>query len=363
MRDARDERFVFDPFLPPDMLVRLREARSYFCPAAPGTAPVTRHPRRERLRRGAVPFAGAAVVIVALEVAGMPLAVLIAGVIGLFLYVPPRLPPGAPREKPFAVHIFWWLTGGGWMVWGLLFIVLITTFGTFAPQLLLLHVARYLHFVIRLPKGPLDFVPPEHFVDLTELGPTERSALRGVQDARGQVAEAQRLLGGAFDGTEALMVLREEEWGLATRLRRLAPLGREVDELTESAASQRVLDAMAPQRAVVDQARKAAMNRAADIERYIRPIDAAIRAKREWEQILHLERSADGYADVLAEAAADVPGGIPDGADPGGGTALEAARRTLEARIGEAVQANRWLLDAARRSAREAAERRRPEPR
>ncbi|TDE24013.1 hypothetical protein [Actinomadura sp. 6K520] len=362
MRNARDERFVFDPLLPPDMLARLREARSYFCPAEPGTAPVTRHPRRERLRRGAVPFAGAAAVIVALEVAGMPLAALVAGVIGLFLYVPPRLPPGAPREKPFAIDVFWWIVGGGWMLWALLCIALLAA-GVFSPQLLLLHVARYVHFVIRLPKGPLDFVPPEHFVDLTELGPIERTALGAVQDARNQVAEAQRLLGGAFDGTEALMVLREEEWGLAARLRRLAPLSREVDELTASAASQRVLDAMAPQRAVVDQAREAVMDRAADIERYIRPIDAAIRAKREWEQILHLERSVDGYADVLAEAAADVPGAIPDGADPGGGTALEAARRTLEARIGEAVQANRWLLDAARRAAGDAAERRRPEPR
>lgn len=148
------------------------------------------------------------------------------------------------------------------------------------------------------------------------------------------------------DGRSARTVLREEEWRTASEMARPAPLGREVDELRAEAASDRVHAALRPKAEVVDAARRAVLRWGNRVDRYMRPVGAAITAYREWEQLARLVWGTDAYADLLAHAHAGPAGDLPH--DPTGDFALMEARGAIEARVREAHEAADWLTAAAR---------------
>ncbi|WP_026413097.1 hypothetical protein [Actinomadura oligospora] len=189
----------------------------------------------------------------------------------------------------------------------------------------------------------------DRLVSLADLGDAERARLSRVRAVREQVEEAQRLLAPAFDGTLVLMTLREQEWMLATRMGEMAPLAAEVDHLDVAAATDRVRQAMRPQAEVVAAARRADEAVIERIEEYARPVERAILAHREWEQIQQLADNTDAYPGLLARAEA---GGTAD--DLAGAPALdrdfglEAARLAREDLTTQAVGANAWLLKALR---------------
>lgn len=195
--------------------------------------------------------------------------------------------------------------------------------------------------------GVTHVIGRDRLVSLADLGDAERARLSRVRAVREQVEEAQRLLAPAFDGTLVLVTLREQEWTLATRMKEMAPLAAEVDHLDAEAATDRVRQALRPQAEVVAAARKADEAVVERIEEYARPVERAILAHREWEQIQQLTDNSDAYAGLLARAEAGRPADDLAGAhDLDGDLALEAARQAREELTTQAVGANTWLLNA-----------------
>ncbi|MEV5576408.1 hypothetical protein AB0L06_40800 [Spirillospora sp. NPDC052269] len=195
--------------------------------------------------------------------------------------------------------------------------------------------------------GTTHVVGRDRVVFLADLGDTDRARLSRVRAVREQVEEAQRLLAPAFDGTLVLMTLREQEWMLATRMKEMAPLAAEVDRLDAEAATDRVRQALRPQAKVVAAARRADEAVIKRIEEYARPVERAVRAHREWEQIQQLTDNTDAYAGLLARTMAErAADDLTETRDLAGDLGLEAARQAREELTAQAVGANTWLLNA-----------------
>ncbi|GAB2507927.1 hypothetical protein [Nocardiopsis aegyptia] len=329
---------VFDPMLPQDLVRHLRKHPEDLTPVEPGTPAGRRRPRRGRALVGALALVGSLALVVAVEAWFGRWWALGTGFASLFCYVPPRgdVKRVATPLVLGACTIFpWWiwalaLSGTwAWLPFAFLHPVLFGLFVNWAP-------AREFH------------VPRDRYVLPEELAHPEQDRLERVRSVIGTVQEAERLLSSGFGGTDALLVLREEEWRLAESMRRIAPLAAEIDTLASNAVSDRVRRAMRPQVAVLAEARGAHRAAVERVEAYVRPVEEAVAAHREWEQYRRLAAGGDGYADVLAETRGRDHGALAGAPGLTADPALETARRELSRRTGRAAEANTWLLRAVR---------------
>ncbi|MCY9783876.1 hypothetical protein KIK06_08225 [Nocardiopsis sp. EMB25] len=257
------------------------------------------------------------------------------GFLGLFPYLPVRLSEEGMKGERMSLG-----AGLSWSFWavGITFVT-----GPFIP-FLLVHLLRYGLFV-SLGKPAEYVVPADRFVDPAELGYEARGRLRRIQDACDRVVEAQRLIPD-FDAWPALVVLLEQEWLVARDLARIAPLAEEVGRLAAEAASDRVREAIRPREKVVKAANRQVNRRLGRVAKYMRPVDAALTAHREWEQLSHLAGGTEDYADLLARGGSGPAGPLPH--DLHGDRALRASRAAIEGHVREAHEAAAWLTSAVR---------------
>ncbi|MFI6575988.1 hypothetical protein ACIBFB_09310 [Nocardiopsis sp. NPDC050513] len=89
-----------------------------------------------------------------------------------------------------------------------------------------------------------------------------------------------------------------------------------------------------------------ASRRLTRIGEYMRPVDAASTAHREWEQLSRLAGGTDDDADLVARTGSEPAG--PLSHDLRGDPALHAARAAIEERVREAHEAAVWLTAATR---------------
>lgn len=332
---------VFDPTLPAAVLADLGSGSGSLLVAEPGTPPRSRRFRRQRALSGVATLCVLGTVIVMLDQKAGSWWAWQAALIGSLAYLPWNAADRRSNSNDLvarcAVMLFpwaWFPDPAGLVVCALLQLLI---YGSFVAE--------------DGTGGVTHVVGADRLVSLADLGEIERARLSQVRVVRGRIEEAQRLLAPAFDGTLVLMTLREEEWRLAVRMREMAPLAAEVDRLNTEAATDRVRQALRPQAEVVAAARKNDKTVIKRIEQYVRPVDGAIRAHREWEQIQRLADSTDSYAGLLARTEAE---GTTDGLDGvhdlDGDLTLEAARQAREELTAVAMEANAWLLNALRSS-------------
>ncbi|MEV2275512.1 hypothetical protein AB0I72_07985 [Nocardiopsis sp. NPDC049922] len=329
---------VFDPTLPEAMLQGLRAESVEIQEAPAGSRPRLLRTRRERLITGGAAFTATliamAVCLFVLDATGWSVLV---GVTGMFLYIPLHLPKGGIKEELTYLFMGCLTSLGGLGA---------VTLGVFHPSLavlapcLLIHLVRYPYFVY-LGERAVYVVPADRFVDPSTLGIGERKKLRWIRNACDRVERAERLIPG-FDGRSALIVLREEEWIVARDLARIAPLSAKVERFKAEAASDRVRSAVRPQVAAVEAANRGVERRRGRIAAYMRPVDGALTAYREWEQLSQLPGSVDDYIDLIARGGSDPAGPLPH--DLHGDPALHAARDAVDERVREANEAAVWLI-------------------
>ncbi|GAB2508953.1 hypothetical protein GCM10026982_39220 [Nocardiopsis aegyptia] len=327
---------VFDPTLPMAGHPGLREQTVHVRVEPPGAPPFVRETRRERLLMGAVPFAVALFLMALCDfVLDMTLLSVAVGFLLLFPYVPLHLSEKGIKGELAAL-------GGGifWSLWGL---GLSAMGGAFFP-FIFVHGLRYGLFVV-LGKWVEFVVPRDRFVDPRDLGYMARGRLRRVQNACRRVEAAQRVVPD-FDGRSALTVLREEEWLVARDLARIAPLTEEVEGLRADAASDRVRAALRSREAAVGAAERVVDRRLERIEDYLRPVNAALTALKEWEQLSRLSVGGDAYDDLIAHAAGGPSGELAHGL--AGDHALRAAEEAIRAHVREADEAASRLASASR---------------
>ncbi|RKS05755.1 hypothetical protein DFP74_1366 [Nocardiopsis sp. Huas11] len=327
---------VFDPTLPMAGHAGLRATTVHVRVGPPGTRPLVLRTRRERLLMGAIPFVTALVLMAVCDLAleWTALSVLM-GFLTLFLYLPRRLSEDGIRGEP---------AGLGGVVFLSLFAAGMSTFAGALLPFLLVHLYRYALFVLH--GKPFEFaLPRDRFVDPRGLGYEAERKLSRVQDACRRVEEAQRVIPD-FDGRSALTVLREEEWLVARDLARVSPLTEEVAGLRAEAASDRVRAALRSREAAVGAAERIVDRRLSRIERYMRPVDAALTAYREWEQLSRLSVGGDAYDDLVAHTAGGPSGDLAHGLD--GDHALRAAEAAIRVHVREADEVASRLTSASR---------------
>ncbi|WP_116246684.1 hypothetical protein [Nocardiopsis sp. FIRDI 009] len=261
---------------------------------------------------------------------------IVVGVLGLFLYIPVRLGEDGIKGELSTLGF-----GLLWSLWG----IGMSGFGGAFFSFLLVHLLRFVSFVFFVGKVAEYVVPADRFVDRARLGHGARGKLRRVQDACDRVARAQRLIP-AFDGRSALVVLREQEWLVACDLARIAPLAEEVRRMEAEAVSDRVRAATHSRARAVEAANRQVDRRLDQIAAYVRPVDAALTAYREWEQLSRLAEDTDDYTDLLAHSGSDPAGPLPH--DLRREDALRAARSAFEERVREAHEAADRLASAVR---------------
>ena len=327
---------VFDPTLPMAGHAGLRAKTVHVRAEPPGTRPLVLRTARERLLMGAIPFTVALVLMAvcdfALDMTGLSVAV---GFLLLFPYVPLHLSEKGIKDEMTSLG-----AGLFWSLWG----VGLSALGTAILPFLFVHGLRYGLFVMSGEK--VEFVlPRDRFVDPRDLGYEARRRLCRVQEACLRVEEAQRLIPD-FDGRSALTVLREEEWLVARDLARMAPLTEEVADLRADAASDRVRAALRSREAAVAEADRVVRRRLGRIEGYMRPVDAALTALKEWEQLSRLAAGGDAYTDLVAHTAAGPSGDLAH--DLAGDHALRAAEAAIRAHVREAHEAATLLTSASR---------------
>lgn len=330
---------VFDPTLPTAMFTDLSSGSGSLIIAEPGTSPRSHRFGRRRALSGAATLCVLGTVIVTLDQVAGTWWAWPAALIGSLAYLPWD---AADRRSNSDT---WWGAAPMLFPWAL--------FPDPAGLIVcaVLQLLVYGGFVAEGRGGVTHVVGRDRLVSLADLGQVERARLSRVRAVCGLVEEAQRLLAPAFDGTLVLMTLREEEWRFAARMRKMAQLAAEVDRLNAEAAADRVRQALSPQAEVMAAARRDDKAVIKCIEQYVRPVEGAIRAHREWEQIQRLADRTDSYTGLLARTEVE---GITDGLagvhDLDGDLALEAARQACEELTAVAMAANTWLLDALRSS-------------
>ncbi|WP_412792092.1 hypothetical protein [Streptomyces sp. MS06] len=341
---------VFDPSLPADVLTGLRSNTAELYEAAPGTEPRFHQLRRERIAAGAVVWCLVVAVTSVAAYAAGPVLAWVIGMLGVFAYVPwNAVDRRANINGVLAIQGL--LSLPLFLPLGISFVILPDLSpGTAILRLAVLGLLPYGTFVGpgRLTPGDRAcVVGRDRFVRLSQLSYKECQLLRRVQSAYERVAEAQRLLAPAFDAGEVLKALHEQAWRLASRMAELAPLTREVDRLSKEAATEHVRASLRPQAEAVAAARAADAAVVRSIEDYIHPVDRAVRAHREWEQIHRIADLADSGAalSALAQVDAVAENRIP-APDLESDLGLEAARLARQELTAEAMSANTRLLDA-----------------
>jgi hypothetical protein len=303
VRRSLIKEMVLDPTLPDAVLTDLGSGSGSLLVAEPGTPPRSHRFHRQRALSGAVTFCVLGTVIVTLDQAA-----------------------------------------GGWWAWPAALIGSLAYLPWNAAD-------RRSNSDDLVARCAVMLFPWAWFPDPADLGGIERARLSRVRAVCERIEEAQRLLAPAFDGTLVLMALREEEWRLAARMREMAPPAAEVDRLKAEAATDRVREASRPQAEVVAEARKTDEAVIERVERYARPVEGAIRAHREWEQIQRLADSTDSYAGLLARTEAEkTTDGLAGAHDLDGDLTLEAVRQARQDLTAGAMEANDWLINALRGS-------------
>ncbi|MEV2274478.1 hypothetical protein AB0I72_02725 [Nocardiopsis sp. NPDC049922] len=329
---------ILDPTLPEAIHRAVREKPDSLIATEPGTAPVGRGHRFGRAVRGVAVLVLSIALMITVQYLYGRWWSMAAGCASLFLYLPPR-----PEEDRLRNAL---RTGAStilpWWIWA----IPMSSFGAWFP-FGILHLVTFNSFVGGAPKQEVR-VPRDRFVLPSEIARADRDRLRRMREVIGTVERAQTVLTPGFDGRDALLVLREEEWRLAESMRRIAPLAREINDLDGRAASHRVREAMRPQIAVLDEVRAAHAAAVDRAESYIGPVKRALTAHEEWEQCQRLAASGGAFADVLAETRGRDHGSLAGAPDLESDTALQAARLTLTRRTDEAAEANAWLLNAVR---------------
>lgn len=164
-----------------------------------------------------------------------------------------------------------------------------------------------------------------------------------IQHTIDQVAEAGRVLGEALDTDQALAVLREQEWQVASVLARQRELRRAHLRRWQRAATPRVREALKPQREALYRVEEAVRRRVEAITAYGRLVEEAVESHREWEQCQEAEETTAAYVDHLAAAQ-----GLAAQGDPVRdiSTAARAARQVRDERVRQLRDAGRLLSDA-----------------
>ncbi|GLY72163.1 hypothetical protein [Actinoallomurus iriomotensis] len=302
---------VFDPALPAAMLADVRSGSGELLVTGPGTPPGSHRFRRQRVMSGALTWCVVIVSVGTLEHVTGGWWAWPAGVLGALTFLPwnavDRRRDREPVVAGSVAMLFPWALFPGLA-------------GLAVCAFLLLMV--YAGFVADCGGGTTHVVGRDRVVSLADLDEAERARLSRVRAARERVEEAQRLLTPGFDGTLVLTALREEEWGLATRMREMTPHAAEA----AGRADETVIEL---------------------VEQYVRPVERAIQAHREWERIQRAAGGDEAHAGLLARAEAGSRS--EDTAEPSdldGDLTLEAARRACEELTAEAMRANVWLLNA-----------------
>lgn len=150
--------------------------------------------------------------------------------------------------------------------------------------------------------------PQEHYRDRVllpeDISAADHGLLVAVQQTMDQVADARVELGGSdtLDTTRGLLVLREQEWRIASLLARQRELRREYIRRWQQASSPRVREVLEPQRRHLIAVEGHIRARVDQIVDYGRLVDASVLAHREWEQCQEALDSMDAYTDLRAEA-------------------------------------------------------------
>ncbi|OLT26999.1 hypothetical protein BJF83_19655 [Nocardiopsis sp. CNR-923] len=137
-----------------------------------------------------------------------------------------------------------------------------------------------------------------------DVSEVDHAHLVAVQHTIDRVVAARNEIGGdSLDTDRALVVLREQEWRIASLLARQRELRRAHLRRWQRAASPRVREALRPQRAQLEAVDAAVRARVEQIAEYGRLVDRAVAAHREWEQCQEAVDSTVEYTEHLASAA------------------------------------------------------------
>lgn len=144
----------------------------------------------------------------------------------------------------------------------------------------------------------------DHLVAPDDVNEADHPLLLDVQHTIDHVAEHAHELGEATDPARTLAVLREEEWRIAGLLARQRTLRRAHLRRWQRAESERVREALRPQRVYLEAVEDAVRHRVGSIREYGRVFGRALAAHREWVQCQEALDSTPDYVHHLADAQA-----------------------------------------------------------
>ena len=137
-----------------------------------------------------------------------------------------------------------------------------------------------------------------------DISAADHGLLVAVQQTIDKVTDARVELGSSdtLDTARGLLVLREQEWRIASLLARQRELRRDYIRRWQRASSPRVREVLEPQRGHLAAVEGHIRARVDQIVEYGRLVEAAVLAHREWEQCQEALDSIDAYTDLRAEA-------------------------------------------------------------
>ncbi|MBR8743463.1 hypothetical protein [Nocardiopsis sp. MG754419] len=355
---SHPSRPTFDPALPDSVIERLRAHSDRLIPAS---QPPPGHPTwRESALALLLGTTSAGVLALLVESLAVPLMVLLSlGGTLLLLGLISRRGSVSDDWPDLIMHAFWALPtsiagvlGAHWVLSGVLgsglpgdpaLAALFLTTGAaggaaimrpgMTARLAAEHHGRYV-----LPE---DFGRPSAFAGRREE--PEAHLFTRLQQTTDRVEEGRRVLGGSFDASRTLPLLREEEWRLSQELLRLRSLRRELLQRRKDAVSDQVTRALEPQTEAVARAHRALAQRVDELAAYGERVHAAVIAHYEWEQCQEIADRAADYADLA----------LTSGQDPSPTEELDssmlsvrAAHSVREELVREAVQAGTFLSRA-----------------
>lgn len=150
--------------------------------------------------------------------------------------------------------------------------------------------------------------PEEHYRDRVllpeDISAADHGLLVAVQQTMDKVTDARVELDGSdtLDTARGLLVLREQEWRIASLLARQRELRREYVRRWQQASSPRVREVLEPQRRHLIAVEGHIRVRVGQIVEYGRLVEASVLAHREWEQCQEALNTMDAYTDLRAEA-------------------------------------------------------------
>jgi hypothetical protein len=145
-----------------------------------------------------------------------------------------------------------------------------------------------------------------HYVEPGDLDQQSRERLQAAQSAIDVVLSSEVYRTGRLDNAAGPADLRRHEWQIANQLREITGLRAEhtgnVANGVPGPQSRAVLDAHERAIAIADQATG---KRVAELQLYVREVQAADAALQDWQTAELLARGNDRYLDLVAHSAAD----------------------------------------------------------